>query len=80
MSLLETQQRQMDYAMGLPDGREKVEWMQRALATKKQLEAMKVDTHFDGHEGYEEAHTAYMVFLSQLYNSDVFLKYNLEKQ
>lgn len=78
MSLLETQQRQMDYAMGLPDGREKVEWMQRALATKKQLEAMKIDTQFKGHEGYEEAHTAYMVFLSQLYNSDIFLKYNIE--
>lgn len=80
MSLLETQQRQMDYAMGLPDGKDKVEWMQRALATKKQLEAMKLDTHFKGHDGYEEAHTAYMVFLSQLYNSDVFLKFNLEKQ
>lgn len=79
MSLLETQQRQMDYAMGLPDGKDKLEWMQHALATKKQLAAMKVDTQFKGHEGYEEAHTAYMVFLSQLYNSDVFLKYNIDK-
>lgn len=80
MSLLETQQRQMKYAMGLPDGPDKVEWMQHALATKKQLEAMKVDTQFKGHEGYEEAHTAYMVFLSQLYNSDVFLKYNIDNK
>lgn len=77
MSLLETQQKQMKYATGLPDGREKVEWMQLALGTKKQLEAMKLDTQFKGHEGYEEAHTAYMVFLSQLYNSDVLLKYDL---
>lgn len=78
MSLLETQQKQMDYAIGLPNGREKAEWMQLALTTKKQLQAMKVDTHFKCHEGYEETHTAYMVFLSKLYNSDVFLKYNLE--
>lgn len=76
ISLLETQQKQMNYAMGLPDGRDKVEWMQRALVTKKQLEAMKGDTQFKVHEGYEETHTAYMAFLSKLYNSDVFLKYN----
>ena len=80
MSLLETQQKQMEYAMSLPDGDDKVSWMAIALNSKNQLAAMKMDTHYDGHEGYENAHTDYMVFLSQLYKSDVFLKYNLEKE
>lgn len=78
MSLLETQQRQFEYAMSLPDGKEKVSWMALSVNTKNQLAAMKTDTHYDGHEGYEEAQTNYMTFLSQLYNSDVFLKYNIE--
>lgn len=79
LSCLETYQNQMNYALGLPDDAIKVQWLARAKESKDKLDEMKNNTHFDGHEGYEEAHTAYMVFLSQLYNSDVFLKYKLEK-
>ncbi len=79
IALLETKHKYMDYAMSSQDEIEKATWLQNAITTKTQLEEMKVDTNFKGHLGYEDAHTAYIVFLSQLYNSDVFLKYNLEK-
>lgn len=79
ISLLETQQKQFDYAMSLLDGNDKLQWMQRAVETKKQLIALKNDTHFAGHDGYEKAETDYMVYLGKLYDSDVLLKYNLRQ-
>lgn len=65
LSILGTYNKQLNYALGLPDGRVKLQWMERVQESKNKLDEMKNNTHFDGHEGYEYAHTAYMVFLSR---------------
>lgn len=78
ISLIETMNKQMDYAINLPDGTDKLQWMQNAVATKKQLISMKDDSNFAGNTDYKEAEIKYLSFMSKLYKSDVFLKYNTE--
>ena len=80
ISIIESKQKQFDYAMTLEDDELKHSVLQQAMKNKTQLEEMKTNPKYKTYEGYETAETGYLVYLSGLYKSDVFLKYTLVDQ
>lgn len=74
LSLLESYNKVLSYALTLPDGKEKLKWMQKAQDNKNGLFKMKNDTTYNSHIGYEDKETQYIIYLRKIFGKGIMLK------
>lgn len=74
LSRLESYDRMLNYALSMPDGQEKLSWMQKALANKKDLANMKNNTTYTAHDGIEDKVEHYFIYLRKVFGEGVILK------
>ena len=74
LSLLESYERMFNYALSMPDGQEKLSWMQKALANKTSFTDMKNNTTYNAHEGFENKQNQYFMYLRKLFGEGIVLK------
>lgn len=74
LSLLESYEKMLSHALTLPDGQEKLNWMQKALENKNDLVEMKNNTTYNCHIGYEDKETQYLIYLRQIFSKGIILK------
>ena len=78
ISLLESYRKMLSYALTLPDGQEKLNWMQKAQDNKNGLIEMKNNTTYNSHIGYEEKETQYIKYLRKVFGKGVVLKGDID--
>ena len=78
LSLLESYHKMLSYALTLPDGQEKLKWMQKVQENKKGLIKMKNDTTYNSHIGYEDKETQYIIYLRKIFSKGVVLKADID--
>ena len=74
LSLLESYERMFNYALSMPDGQEKLSWMQKALANKTSFTDMKNNTTYNAHDGFENKQNQYFMYLRKLFGEGIVLK------
>ena len=74
LSLLESYNKMLNYALTLPDGHEKLKWMQKVQDNKNGLIEMKNDTTYNSHIGYEDKETQYLIYLRKIFGKGIVLK------
>lgn len=74
LSLLESYERMFNYALSMPDGQEKLSWMQKALANKTSFTDMKNNTTYNAHDGFENKQNQYFMYLRKLFGEGIILK------
>ena len=74
LSLLESYKKTLNHALTLPDGQERLKWMQKALDNKNGLIEMKNDTTYNSHIGYEDKETQYLIYLRKIFGNGIVLK------
>ena len=74
ISLLESYRKMLSHALTLPDGQEKLNWMQKAQDNKYDLVAMKNNTIYNSHIGYEDKETQYLIYLRKIFGKGIVLK------
>uniref|UniRef100_UPI00402526B2 hypothetical protein n=1 Tax=Candidatus Limisoma sp. TaxID=3076476 RepID=UPI00402526B2 len=77
-SLLESYEKMLSHALTLPDGQEKLNWMQKALDNKKDLIEMKNNTTYNSHIGYEDKETQYLIYLRNIFGKGIVLKADID--
>lgn len=78
LSLLESYNKVLSYALTLPDGKEKLKWMQKAQDNKNGLFEMKNDTTYNSHIGYEDKETQYIIYLRKIFGKGIMLKADID--
>ena len=78
LSLLESYNNVLSYALTLPDGQEKLKWMQKAQDNKNGLIEMKNDTTYNSHIGYEDEETQYIIYLRKIFGKGIVLKADID--
>ena len=78
LSLLESYHKMLSYALTLPDGQEKLKWMQKVQENKNGLIKMKNDTTYNSHIGYEDKETQYIIYLRKIFSKGVVLKADID--
>lgn len=78
LSLLESYHKMLSYALTLPDGQEKLKWMQKAQDNKNSLIEMKNDTTYSSHIGYEDKETQYIIYLRKIFGKGIVLKADID--
>lgn len=74
LSLLESYERMLYYAQSMPDGQEKLSWMQKALANKTRFTDMKNNTTYNAHDGFEDKQNQYFMYMRKLFGEGIVLK------
>ena len=74
LSLLESYERMLNYAQSMPDGQEKLSWMQKALANKTSFTDMKNNTTYSAHAGFEDKQNQYFMYMRKLFGEGIVLK------
>jgi hypothetical protein len=74
LSLLESYERMLNYAQSMPDGQEKLSWMQKALANKTSFTDMKNNTTYNAHDGFEYKQNQYFMYMRKLFGEGIVLK------
>lgn len=64
----------LSHALTLPDGQEKLNWMQKAQDNKYDLVAMKNNTIYNSQIGYEDKETQYLIYLRKIFGKGIVLK------
>ncbi len=77
LSLLESYERMLNYSLSMPDGQEKLSWMQKAFANKTSFTDMKNNTTYNAHKGFEDKQNQYFIFLRKLFGEGSVLKANI---
>ena len=78
LSLLESYNKVLSYALTLPDGKEKLNWMQKAQDNKNGLIEMKNNTTYNSHIGYEDKETQYIIYLRKIFSKGIVLKADID--
>lgn len=78
LSLLESYEKMLSHALTLPDGQEKLNWMQKALDNKNDLIEMKNNTTYNSHIGYEDKETQYLIYLRKIFGKGIVLKADID--
>lgn len=78
ISLLESYHKMLSHALTLPDGQEKLNWMQKAQDNKNGLIEMKNNTTYNSHIGYEDKETQYIIYLRKIFGKGVVLKADID--
>ena len=78
ISLLESSERMMNYALTLSDSKEKLSWMQKALDNKEELKRMKNDSNYEGHKEFEEKETHFITYMRKIFGDGTVLKMDME--
>lgn len=78
LSLLESYERMLNYALSMPDEQEKLSWMQKALANKNSFTEMKNNTTYNAHKGFENKQNQYFVYLRKLFGEGSVLKADID--
>lgn len=77
LSLLESYERMFNYALSMPDGQEKISWMQKALANKNSFTDMKNNTFYNAHDGFEDKQNHFFIYMRKLFGEGSVLKANI---
>lgn len=78
LSLLESYHKMLSYALTLPDGQEKLNWMQKAQDNKNGLIEMKNNTTYKSHIGYEDKETEFIIYLRKIFGKGIVLKADID--
>ena len=78
LSLLESYHKILSHALTLPDGQEKLNWMQKAQDNKNGLIEMKNNTTYNSHIGYEDIETQYIIYLRKIFSKGIVLKADID--
>lgn len=78
LSLLESYHKMLSYALTLPDGQEKLNWMQKAQDNKNGLIEMKNNTTYKFHIGYEDKETEFIIYLRKIFGKGIVLKSDID--
>lgn len=78
LSLLESYERMFNYALSMPDGQEKLNWMQKAQDNKNGLIEMKNNTTYKFHIGYEDKETEFIIYLRKIFGKGIVLKSDID--
>lgn len=78
LSLLESYERMLNYALSMPDGQEKLSWMQKALANKNSFTDMKNNTIYNAHDGFEDKQNQYFIYMRKLFGEGSVLKVDID--
>lgn len=78
LSLLESYERILNYALSMPDGQEKLSWMQNALANKNSFTDMKNNTIYNAHDGFEDKQNQYFIYMRKLFGEGSVLKVDID--
>ena len=74
LSLLESYERMLNYALSIPDGQEKLSWMQKAVANKTSFTDMKNNTTYNAHDGFEDKRNQYFMYMRKVFGEGIVLK------
>jgi hypothetical protein len=74
LSLLESYERMLNYALSMPDGQEKLSWMQKALGNKASFTDMKNNTTYNAHDGFEHKQNQFFMYMRKLFGEGIVLK------
>lgn len=78
LSLLESYERMFNYSLSMPDGQEKLSWMQKALADKNSFTDMKNNTTYNAHDGFENKQNQYFIYMRKLFGEGSVLKADID--
>ncbi|MBR6591448.1 MAG: hypothetical protein IKK81_02315 [Prevotella sp.] len=78
LSLLESYHKMLSYALTLPDGQEKLNWMQKAQDNKNGLIEMKNNTTYKSLIGYEDKETEFIIYLRKIFGKGIVLKADID--
>lgn len=78
LSLLESYERMFNYALSMPDGQEKISWMQKASANKNSFTDMKNNTIYNAHDGFEDKQNHFFIYMRKLFGEGSLLKASIE--
>lgn len=78
LSLLESYERMFNYSLSMPDGQEKLSWMQTALANKNSFNDMKNNTTYNALDGFENKRKHYFIYLRKLFGEGSVLKADID--
>jgi len=74
LSLLESYHKMLSHALTLPDGQEKLKWMQKAQDNKNGLIETINNTTYSSNIGYEDKETQYIMYLRKIFGKGLVLK------
>lgn len=80
LSLVESYEKMLNHAFSLPDGQEKLFWMQKAEFNKNSLTDMKNNTIYSSRQDFEEKESQYILYLRKIFGKGMVLKADLETQ
>lgn len=62
----------------MPDGQEKISWMQKASANKNSFTDMKNNTIYNAHDGFEDKQNHFFIYMRKLFGEGSLLKASIE--
>lgn len=78
LSLVESYHKMLNHALTLPDGQEKLNWLQKAQDNKNGLIEMKNNTTYNSHIGYEDKEAQYLIYLRKIFSKGIVLKADMD--
>lgn len=78
LSLLESYERMLNYARSMPDGQEKLSWMQKALVDKNSFTDIKNNTTYKTQDGFVDKQNQYFIYIRKLFGEGSVLKADID--